>query len=116
MNGGEFIFIVFIYFIIFLVYAVIGISCYKSKVPCTFWSGEKPPKIENTEDIIAYNHSHGIMWIAFASFIFLTSLLTYFTENIVLILICTMFPIVFGLIVMIFYHNKLYRKYVLNKM
>jgi hypothetical protein len=89
---------------------VLGIMQYKSKKPVGFWSGKKPPQIEQVTDVKAYNQKHGIMWIIYGvglpiSF-FLGMPFGGYISPIAMGIEC-----IGGIIVMVWYHSKLDKKY-----
>lgn len=101
--------------IIFLIVAsiMIGIGIFqlKSSSPVGFYSGEKPPSEDELTDVQAWNKKHGIMWLMYGIII----IISYFVGCIIGDSILCIIPLCGGLIVpviiMIWYHRKLIRKY-----
>lgn len=90
---------------------IIGIFQMKSKEPVGFWTGVKPPTRERVSDVAAYNKKHGIMWTLYGACIIPAFFLGMIFGEIVAI--CAMgIEIIGGLVVMIWYHNYLNKKYV----
>lgn len=93
----------------------IGIAQCKSKKPVAFWSGVKPPDIEQVTDVEAYNKKHGRMWILYGAglliFWYGGGLLAGDTGAIA----GTLAECLGGIIVMIVLHNRWERRYVRKK-
>ena len=102
-------------FVIFALVAVfmigIGIVQLRSKKPVAFYSGEKPPKAEDLTDVAAWNKKHGLMWIVYGIII----LLSYFAGVVIGDSVWVVVPMVGGVMVpvpfMIWYHNRMRKKY-----
>lgn len=92
---------------------ILGLVQYRSKEPVGFWSGQKPPKREQITDVKAYNQKHGIMWILYGAGFFLCFMLIIpLGEKFVLIaVILGAAECIGGIFVMIWYHNKLNKRY-----
>ena len=92
---------------------ILGISQYKSDDPVGFWAGRKPPKREQITNVKAYNHKHGLMWILYGAGILLCfwSMIFVGLETAMILVLIECFV---GIIVMIVYHNKLDRTYVIK--
>lgn len=92
---------------------ILGIFQYRSKEPVGFWSGHKPPKREQITDMKAYNQKHGVMWILYGTGLFLCSVLVIlFGERFALAaVILAMVECIGGILVMVWYHNKLNKRY-----
>jgi hypothetical protein len=89
---------------------VLGIMQYRSKEPVGFWSGRKPPQKEQVTDVKAYNQKHGIMWIIYGAGLYISFFLGMpfggYIPAITMSIEC-----IGGILVMIWYHNKLDQKY-----
>ena len=92
---------------------LLGIVQYHSKKPVGFWAGKEPPEAKQLTDVKAYNHRHGIMWMVYsAGFV-----LCFFTGLIIDgphgygAAIAGGIECFAGLLVLIWYHNRLDRKY-----
>lgn len=91
-----------------LIFGLIALWSFKRKDPMHFWSGTTV-KPEEIADIPAYNRANGLMWALYALAVFLSGVLTLFTESagaILMLIIC--FP---GLGVLIFVYYRIYNKY-----
>ena len=104
-------------FVIYMITAAImlgiGISQYRSKNPVGFYSGEKPPKASELSDVDMWNKKHGKMWIYYS-----IAIIAFYLIGIPFLIIDSVWcvlPICGGIILplpmMIWYHNKLIRKY-----
>ncbi len=113
MTTAETIICLVIVAISSLPFVILGIFCYRSMEPVGFWSGRKPPKREQITDVKAYNQKHGMMWILYGTGLFLCSLLMIlFGERFALVaVILVMAECIGGIFVMVWYHNKLNKKY-----
>ncbi len=56
----------------------IGVSTWKSKEPAGFFTGVKPPKVNN---INKYNHSVAVLWIVYALFLEILGIPFLFLEQ-----------------------------------
>lgn len=92
---------------------ILGIFQYRSKEPVGFWSGQKPPKREQITDVKAYNQKHGMMWMLYGAGFFLCFMLIIpLGERFALVAVMLgMVECIGGIFVMIWYHNKLNKKY-----
>ncbi len=54
-----------IFCIVAMVMLGIGVSQLKSKEPVGFYTGEKPPKVDQLSDVNSWNKKHGVMWIIY---------------------------------------------------
>jgi hypothetical protein len=89
---------------------VIGIVQYRSENPVGFWSGKEPPKSEQLTDVKAYNRKHGVMWMVYAAgFLLCFWAGIPFGGNVMAV--AAMIECFGGLFIMIWYHNRLERKY-----
>ena len=103
--------------IIFLLVAVfmmgIGVCQWRSTKPVGFYSGEKPPKEDEISDVTAWNHKHGLMWLLYG----LVIVLTYGIGVCMGDTVWCVIPMCGGLIlpvpVMIWYHHRLNKNYIL---
>ena len=93
----------------------IGISNIKSKKPCGFYTGEKGPDESELRDKDMWNKKHGWMWIIYGIIIMLTWVIGLLCKDSAWIIL----PYTVGLLapipLMIAYHNKLIRDYVIKK-
>lgn len=101
--------IIILFICLFPLFAV-GIVQYWSKNPVGFWAGKEPPAKEQITDVRAYNRRHGMMWMAYAVGLFLCFMLG-FPFGGVIVAIAFMVGAFGGLLLMIWYHNRLERKY-----
>lgn len=91
---------------------MIGIAQIKSKNPVGFWSGKEPPAKEQVTDVPAYNKKHGIMWILYGIGVPVSFFVgAPFGEGLGSAVAMSA-EVVGGLILMIWYHNYLDKKYV----
>lgn len=97
-----------------LVMIGIGISNIKSKKPCGFYTGEKGPDESKLKDKDKWNRKHGLMWITYGIIIMLMWGCGLLCGDSAWILL----PYIGGLLIpiplMIAYHNKLIRDYVIS--
>ena len=54
-----------IFCIVAMIMLGIGVSQLKSKEPVGFYTGEKPPKVDQLSDVNSWNKKHGVMWIIY---------------------------------------------------
>lgn len=87
----------------------IGISNLRSKVPVSFYSGEKSPK--GITDVKAWNKKHGMMWILYGVIILLAYVGVFLVGDSPLALIPCFSGLILPVIFMIMYHNKLVKQY-----
>ena len=75
-NGGKKMAGTIISGVIFCIVAMImlgiGVSQLKSKEPVGFYTGEKPPKVDQLSDVNSWNKKHGVMWIIYGWLIIIT--------------------------------------------
>lgn len=91
---------------------VIGIAQIKSKNPVGFWAGKEPPAKGQVRDVPDYNKKHGIMWILYGVGMPVSFFVgAPFGEGLGSAVAMTA-EVVGGLILMIWYHNYLDKKYV----
>lgn len=92
---------------------ILGIVQYHSKKPVGFWAGKEPPKAEQLTDVKSYNHRHGIMWMVYSA----AFVLCFFIGLVISgphgysAAIAGGIECLSGLLVLIWYHNRLNRKY-----
>ncbi len=101
-----------IYFFTSLIMVSVGVINLRSKKPVNFYTGEKPLKEDEITDIKAWNRKHGIMWVLYGIFMFVTFLagILVFRDShlgIVLMIGGTILPI----FPMMWYHHVLWKKY-----
>lgn len=112
--NAENIFGLVIYLMVAVFMAGIGISQLKSKSPVGFYSGEKPPREDELSDVKAWNKKHGLMWLFYSAII----MISYGIGAIVGDTIWCVLPMCGGIIIplpiMIWYHHKLIKTYLLN--
>lgn len=99
-----------------LIMAGIGVSNLKSKKPVTISTGEKPFSPKELSDVPAWNKKHGIMWIAYAVLIMLSSLAALFLDlgsALSLILYCV--GVILPIPMMLVCHKKLIQIYKIHK-
>ena len=95
-----------------LVFGLIALWSFKRKDPMHFWSGITV-KPEEIADIPAYNRANGMMWALYALAIFLSGVLTLFSESAgAILLMVILLP---GLGVLIFVYYRIYNKYKTSK-
>jgi hypothetical protein len=100
------------------IFIIIGITQSRSAVPVGFYSGEKPPCIEDVTDVHNWNKQHGKNWIIFGIILFAT--LTVFIFTISLLEYAVVQAILFfaaiglELVWLITRHEALKRKYIRN--
>lgn len=95
-----------------LIFVVLGALEIRSSIPVEFWAGEKPPSVSQVTDVKAYNKKHGYMWIIYGLGMFAAYLTWLPFENGTVLCVSIIGETFGGLILMILYHNHLYRKYV----
>ncbi|MBQ9766208.1 MAG: hypothetical protein IJW18_08430 [Lachnospiraceae bacterium] len=92
----------------------IGVCQIRKKEPVGFYSGEKPPKKEQISDVKAWNHKHGIMWLAYGIVMIASYIVAAFIKSEVVAGIILLVVIVGALPIMIVYHERLKRKYYID--
>lgn len=104
-----------IYLLVALIMIGIGVSQLKSKTPVGFYSGEKPPAAQELSDVAMWNKKHGEMWMIYGGIILFFGLAGTFLIGVdaswQLILVPMIGGVIGPLIWMIWYHDKLIRKY-----
>lgn len=104
-----------IYLLVALIMIGIGVSQLKSKTPVGFYSGEKPPAAQELSDVAMWNKKHGEMWMIYGGIILFFGLAGTFLigadASWQLILVPMIGGVIGPLIWMIWYHDKLIRKY-----
>lgn len=102
-------------FIIYLICAcimfAIGFSQLKSKKPVGFYSGEKPLTEEKLTDVHGWNLRHGVMWIIYGFIIIFSFIVSFFVGDSVWCIVPFCGGLIIPIIIMIFYHHKLIKKY-----
>ena len=95
-----------------LLFAGIGICQFNAKKPVGFYSGVKPPEIEQEEDVKGWNRGHGLMWMIYGMILFLTGVSCLIFGESFWITIIMMGAVIlpFPFIAMI--HHHLEKKYV----
>ncbi len=106
-NIISFIIFVLVAFVMF----TIGIAQLLSKKPVGFYSGEKPPQAGDLTDVSAWNKKHGIMWILYGTAILFSYGILIFTGNSVWCTLLACGGLMFPVVIMIWYHNKLKKTY-----
>lgn len=102
-------------FVIYMITAIImisiGISQLRSHEPVGFYTGEQPPKEYELSDVHTWNKKHGIMWIIYGIVIIISSEIGAIIGDSIwsLILICG--GLFIPIIIMIWYHNRLMKRY-----
>lgn len=102
--------------IIFLIVAAImigiGIVQLRSSSPVGFYSGEKPLTKEELTDVHAWNKKHGMMWMIYGFVIIISYFAGYLIgEDSILCVIPFCGGLIVPIIIMIWYHNKLIKRY-----
>lgn len=104
-----------IYLLVALVMIGIGVSQLKSKTPVGFYSGVKPPAAQELSDVVMWNKKHGEMWIIYGGIIIFSGFAGTFLIGADSPWQVAVAPMVGGVVVpliwMIWYHDKLIRKY-----
>lgn len=101
----------FIYFIVAALMMGIGISQLRSTLPVGFYSGQKPPKEDELTDVQAWNKKHGMMWLIYGMVIIISYFAGYIIGDSILCIIPFCGGLIVPVIIMIWYHHKLIRKY-----
>lgn len=101
--------------IVFVMVAIlmigIGVWQLKSTAPVGFYSGEKPPREEELTDVKAWNRKHGTMWVIYGIVIIISGLVGCIIGDSIWCLIPYCGGIVVPVIIMIWYHHRLIKKY-----
>jgi hypothetical protein len=98
------------------IFIIIGITQYHSAVPVGFYSGEKPPCIDDVSDVHSWNRQHGKNWIIFGIILFATLTVFIFTISLLeyTVVQTILFTVAIGLelVWLIARHEALKRKYI----
>lgn len=108
---GENIIATVVFSMVSLILIAIGLSQFKSKEPVGFYTGGKPPKVEELVDVIGWNRKHGLMWMFYGIAMILAFIGAGLVNNEMAasIIICA---IIFGSMpIMMAYHHYLKKKY-----
>ena len=101
--------------IVALIMLGIGISQLKNKEPVGFYTGEKPPKVEQLSDVNAWNKKHGIMWVIYGICIIGAWICAAFIGG---DSIYSVIPLCIGLLfplpIMVLLHHKYVKMYYIN--
>jgi hypothetical protein len=89
----------------------IGVSQLKSKNPVGFYTGEKPPAVEELTDVSAWNKKHGMMWLIYGVVILLSWFIGFLMGDSVWAVIPFAAGACLPLIFMILYHSVLVKRY-----
>lgn len=100
-----------VYGFVSLIMIGIGITQLKSKTPVGFYSGEEPPKAEELTDVFAWNRKHGMMWVMYGIVIFLSWFISFLVDDSFWSIISLVAGVCFPLVLMIFYHLALVKRY-----
>lgn len=92
----------------------IGVSQMRSISPVGFYTGEKPPKEENLTDVRQWNKKHGMMWIIYGLVILGSYFIGLVTGDTIYATIVFSIALVGGLLLMIFYHSRLKKQYLIK--
>ena len=111
--NAETIMLIVILALTTLPFLVIGIVQIRSSRPVGFWTGEIPPDVSHVTDVAAYNKKHGIMWVIYGAGILPSYFIGHLFGGGGGAAIGATAEICGGIIVMIFYHIYLYKKYVI---
>lgn len=108
MKKGIMILGFIIWSIVTVIFLGIGISCRKSREAVGFFTGCKPPVIENVEQ---YNKAVSKLWFVSAGIYEVLGLPLLFLEQNSLLFIPIIFAVVIGLIVMMVAYLRIEAKY-----
>lgn len=89
----------------------IGISQVKSQKPVAFYSGEQPPREDELTDVHAWNVKHGIMWLVYGVIIIISYIIGTMLGESAWCLLPFCGGVMIPVIIMIFYHHRLVKKY-----
>lgn len=64
---------VFINFVCAAIFSLLAYSCFISRNPVSFWSGEKITK-EQVTSVEKYNFAYGVLWAAYSVFYWIASI------------------------------------------
>lgn len=98
--------------IVAMIMLEIGVSQLKSKEPVGFYTGEKPPKVDQLSDVNSWNKKHGVMWIIYGICIIGSWICSAFIGgdsiySVIPLCIGTIIPI----LIMVFLHYKWVKSY-----
>ena len=101
-----------IFCIVAMIMLGIGVSQLKSKEPVGFYTGEKPPKVDQLSDVNSWNKKHGVMWIIYGICIIGSWICSAFIGgdsiySVIPLCIGTIIPI----LIMVFLHHKWVKRY-----
>lgn len=91
----------------------IGVVQLRSKKPVGFYTGEKPLKPEQISDVSAWNRKHGIMWILYGCTIIACWFVGLIMGDTLWFLIPFFGGILLPIFLMVWYHEKLKKEYIL---
>ena len=89
----------------------IGVSQLRSEKPVGFYSGEKAPEEDEISDVHMWNKKHGTMWVAYGVIIVLTWVCGLIIGDSIWLLVPYFIGLFVPIVVMIWYHNILIKKY-----
>lgn len=89
----------------------LGISQLRSKAPVGFYTGEKPPSAEEITDVHAWNKKHGTMWVLYGVVMILSWIIGTLLGDTPSGLIVLLSGVLVPVLVMIWYHHKLIKRY-----
>ena len=80
---AETIIFIVICALVSLIFVILGIVQYRSKVPVSINTGEKPPREDELIDMTEWNHKHGRNFIIYGCMLFVTGMVfIFFLERI----------------------------------
>lgn len=91
-----------------LLFTGLGIFAWKRKKPMWFWSGSTVGEDEIT-DVPAYNRANGIMWLAYSSVFWVSTVLGVFQLDIAGVVLAV--GCLGGIPVLVVAYKKIYKKY-----
>jgi hypothetical protein len=92
----------------------IAIWAFKRKTPMHFWAGDEfKLKAEDFSDVSAYNRANGFMWLGYAISLIIIGVASLFTNTLFGIIVCAISSL--GIIIMIFVHRRISKKYRVTK-
>ena len=97
-----------IWSLVAVVFVGIGVSCRKSNEPVGFFTGCKPPTVE---DVRGYNNAVSILWFVSAGIYEVMGVPLLFLEQNSLWFIPIIFAVVIGVLVMMVVYLKIEAKY-----
>ena len=100
-----------IYLVTAFIMMGIGLSNLRSKMPVAFYSGEKPPREEELTDVSAWNRKHGMMWIFYGVVIIISWGIGFIVGDSVWCLLPMCGGVILPVMVMVWYHHFLIRRY-----